>query len=137
MKRSLTLAAVATLGDEPRSGSAAGLQQPHNRAVRTARAALRDQQRQQFPFKSPATRLAEKRADVLMKVEHTPAMILVHAVLAEMPEETRLRVIGRLAVQGTRSRSARQAFEVANSTMLSFGDEWELMKALTAAREQD
>lgn len=112
------------------------VQQPHNRAVRAARATLREKQGDRFPFKYPGTRLAEKRAEVLVKVEQTPAMILAHVILAELPEEVRLKIIGRLAGWAGCSDAARQAFEVANSTALNFGDEWELMRALDAAREE-
>ena len=70
-------------------------------------------------------------------LEQTPALILVQAILAELDQETRRKVIRRLAAQGARSSSARQAFEVANSTMLDFADGWELMKALETAWTQD
>ena len=108
--------------------------QPANKAGRAARAALREQQARAFPFKHHGVREAERRATVIAKIDQTPAMILAHAVLAALDETTRLKVIGTLAQRASASDAQRQAFEVANSTMLNFGQQWDLMNALAALR---
>ena len=118
------------------TAAARQVQQPHNKWGREARAALREQQRRVFPFKLPGVRRAEKRAEVLIEVEKTAAMILAHAILAELPEETRLKIVGRLGAGVVGRAAARQAFEVANSTVLNFADRWDLMNALEAERDR-
>ncbi len=98
---------------------------------------MREGQRQNFPYKNPGVRQAEKRAAAILEVENEPGVILAHAICAELDETTRLKVIGRLAVAARRSRAHRQAFEVANSTVLNFGQQWDLMNALAALRGEE
>lgn len=108
--------------------------QPTSKAARQARKALREAQTIRFPHKSPGVRIAERRAAILIEVEHHPATILADAILKELDEETRLRVIGRLAEKRL-SKAGRQAFEIASATMLNFGEQWDLLNALNEARE--
>lgn len=61
--------------------------------------------------------------------------MLAEAMLAELDEDTRLRVIGRLAMRSL-STPGRQAFEVANTTVLNFGQQWDLLNALDRAGEE-
>ncbi len=112
------------------------VKQPCNKAGRAARQVTREGQRQSFPHKNPGVRQAEKRAAAILEVEHEPGVILAHAILAELGEVTRLKVIGRLAGTARHSRAHLQAFEVANSTVLNFGQQWDLMNALAALRGQ-
>ena len=112
------------------------VKQPCNKASRAARQAARESQRHSFPYKNPGVRQAEKRAATIVEVENEPGVILAHAILAELDETTRLKVIGRLAGPARYSRAHRQAFEVANSTVLNFGQQWDLMNALAALRGQ-
>ena len=114
----------------------AQVQQPCNKAGRAASQATREAQRQTFPYKNHGVREAEKRAVAILEVDNEPGVILAHAILVEMNEATRLKVIGRLAVSALYSRAHRQAFEVANSTVLNFGRQWNLMNALAALRGQ-
>lgn len=115
----------------------AQVQQPCNKAGRAARRAKRESQRQSFPHKNPGVRQVEKRAAAILEVENEPGVILAHAMLAELDETTRLKVIGRLAGTARHSRAHRQAFEVANSSVLNFGQQWDLMNALAALRGQE
>jgi hypothetical protein len=101
----------------------AQVQQQHNKAGRSARLVKRESQRRTFPYKNPGVREAEKRAAAIVAVESDPGVILAHAILAELDETTRLKVIGRLAGSAAYSQSHRQAFEVANSTVLNFGQQ--------------
>ena len=97
------------------------VQQQHNKAGRAARLVQRESQRRTFPYKHPGVREAEKRAAAIVAVENEPGMIFAQAILAELDEMTWLKVIGRLAGSATYSQSHRQAFEVANTTILNFG----------------
>lgn len=115
----------------------ARVQQPCNKKGRAARDAMREEHRESFPYKMPGVREAEKRAAAILEVDNEPGVILAHAVLAELDEQTRLKVIGRLAGTARHSRAHRQTFEVANSTVLNFGQQWDLMNALAALRGQD
>lgn len=115
----------------------AQVQQPCNKAGRAARITMREGQRESFPYKMPGVREADKRAAAIMEVENEPGVILAHAILAELEEATRLKVIGRLAGTARHSRTHRQAFEVANSTVLNLGQQWDLMNALAALRGQE
>lgn len=115
----------------------AQVQQPCNKVGRAAREAAREGQRQSFPYKMPGVRQAEKRAVAILEVENEPGVILAHAILAELDEATRLKVFGRLARTERHSRAHKQAFEVANSTFLNFGQQWDLMNALAALRGQE
>ena len=99
--------------------------------------AAREGQRQTFPYKMPGVRQAEKRAAAIFEVENEPGVILAYAILAELDEATRLKVIGRLASTARHSRAHKQAFEVANSTVLNFGQQWDLMNALAVLRMKD
>jgi hypothetical protein len=110
------------------------VQQGSNKAGRAERRALRDAQTTRFPHKQPGVRQAEKRAVVIARVEQTASMILVHAVLSVLDENARLKVIGALAERAAGSEAQRQAYEVANTTMLNFGQQWDLMNALSALR---
>ncbi len=111
------------------------VQQQHNKAGRAARLVQRETQRKTFPYQLPCVREAEKRAAAIVAVESDPGVILAHAILAELDETTRLKVIGRLAGSAAYSQSHRQAFEVANSTVLNFGQQWDLMNALDMLRK--
>ena len=110
------------------------VQQPYNKAGRAARLALRAQQAETFPYKAHGVRQAEKRAAIIAKVEQTPAMILVHAVLSALDEPAKLKVIRTLAERAAGSEAQRQAYEVANTMTLNFGQQWDLMNALDALR---
>jgi predicted ABC-type transport system involved in lysophospholipase L1 biosynthesis ATPase subunit len=110
------------------------VQQPCNKAGRAARAALRKDQVRHFPHKFPGTREADRRAAVLVELQQTPAVLLAEAILAELDMETRGRVIARLAKR-VLSQPGRQAFVLAVTTTLNFGEQWELMNALERARE--
>ena len=110
------------------------VQQQHNKAGRAARLVQRESQRRTFPYKHPGVREAEKRAAAIVAVESDPGVILAHAILAEMDETTRLKIIFRLAGAADCSPAHRQAFEVANSTVLDFGQQWDLINALDALR---
>lgn len=112
----------------------AQIQQPCSKAGRAARQVLRESQRQSFPYKMPGVREAEKRAAAISEVENEPGVIMANAILAELDEANRLKVIGRLAGTAQHSRAHRQAFEVANSTVLNLGQQWDLMNALAALR---
>lgn len=111
------------------------VQQQHNKGGRAARLELRENQRRSFPHKNPGVREAEKRAAAIVAVEGDPGIILAHAILAELDEATRLKVIKRLAGSAAYSQSHRQAFEVANTTTLNFGQQWDLMNALDRLRK--
>lgn len=111
------------------------VQQQHNKAGRAARLVQRKSQRQTFPYQLPGVREAEKRAAAIVAVENEPGVIFAHAILAELDETTRLKVIGRLAGSAACSEAHRQAFEVANSTVMNFGQQWDLMNALDRLRK--
>lgn len=113
------------------------VQQHYNRAASAARRAAREQQGVKFPHRCPVDRVADKRAAVLVDVKPTPALILVQAILAELDQETRLKIIGQLAAHGAQSTPSRQAFEIASATMLNFGDQWALFNALDRTRGKD
>ena len=110
----------------------AQVQQQNNTAGRAARLAKRKSQRHTFPFKLPGVREAEKRAAAIVAVASDPGVIFAHAILAELDEIVRLKVIFRLAGTADCSQVHRQAFEVANSTVLDFGQLWDLINALDA-----
>ena len=116
------------------SASPTQVQQHYNQAGKAARQAVREAQPLSFPHKYPGVRAAEKRAATIVEVENDPGVILAHAVLAELDETARLKVIGRLARTARSTRAHGQAFEVASSTVLNFGQEWDLMNALDALR---
>jgi hypothetical protein len=110
------------------------VQQPHNKAGRAARLELRENQRRLFPHKNPGVREAEKRAAAIVAVENEPGMIFSQAILAELDGATRLKVIERLAGSADYSQAHRQAFEVANTATLNFGQQWDLINALDRLR---
>lgn len=112
----------------------AQVQQQQTKAGRAARMVQRESQQQTFPYKNHGVREAEKRAAAIVAVECDPGVILAHAILAELDETTRQKVIGRLAGSAAYSQSHRQAFEVANSTVMNFGQQWDLMNALDRLR---
>lgn len=112
----------------------AQVKQQCNKAGRAVRLAIRENQRQAFPYKHPGVREAEKRAAAIVAVESDPGVIIAQAILAELDEATRRKVIGRLAGSAAYSQRHRQAFEVANTTVLNFGQQWDLMNALHALR---
>jgi Lon protease-like protein len=94
-----------------------------------ARRKLRDCQVVKFPYIAPYAREADRAAAVIMSVEQTPALLLVHAILASLDRETKQSVVDRLANQSGESPAQRQALEIAKATLLNVGDSAALVKA--------
>lgn len=104
------------------------VQQPCNKAGRAARDALREADPWPREYVSPGRRVALQRAEELSSVQQTPALALALAMFAEMDEDARLRVIGRVA--GSGSTAARQAIALVRAETATFGEKWDLMWAI-------
>ena len=62
----------------------------------------------------------------MQEVKHTPELIVLLMVLDTLPMEQRQSMIERLAPLAIGGGAARQAVEVIRSTMLTFGEAWDL-----------
>lgn len=100
-----------------------------NRWTRAARAALREERPWPGEFIHHQRRAALRKAETLVDIKRTPALVLALAIFTELDEDMRLRVIGRMAAGGD-VPSVRQAIELAFTTRATFGEKWDLMWAM-------
>lgn len=118
------------------TASPRAVEQRYSKAFRAAKRSLQEGQARCFPHKMPRLRAAQQSASVLANIPPHPAIMLAQAILNELDRETRQRVIGKLA-QRCAIPEGRQAYEIAKTSTMNTGQQWDLMVALEAAREED
>ena len=111
------------------------VKQPCNKAGRASRRAFREASPWPREYICPGRRAALRQAEELFGVEQTPALALALAIVAELNEEARLRVIGRVAAGG--STAARQAIALVRAETTTFGEKWDLLWAMERLQGAD
>ena len=112
------------------------VEQRCTRASRAATKALRENHAHKFSFRWPGERAQDERAAILGSLQRDPAVILAHAILAVLDKDTRLRVIGQLA-ECAHLAEGRQAFELAQYTMMNVGQRLDLARAMDRLRDTE
>lgn len=110
------------------------VQQGCNRWTRAAREELREAQPWPGEYLPPGQRKAMPLAEILLHVEHSPELSLALAIAAELDEDTRLRVIGRIAKNG--SPFAREAIALVRAETATIGEKWDLLAAMERVRKK-
>lgn len=111
------------------------VQQPHNKAGREARQALREASPWPGEYVFPCVRNAMPIAETLLRADRTPALVLATAIVQVLDEDTRLRVIGALARHGN-VEGVREALAVVRATELTVGEMYNLCQAMDYLRER-
>ena len=109
------------------------VQQPCNRWGRAARKELREATPWPGEYIHHQRRAAMRKAEILISIERTPALVLALAIFAELDQDTRLRVIGQMA-KGGASGEVCQAIELTSTVGTTFGEQWDLMWAMDRLR---
>lgn len=116
------------------------VRQSTNRAGCAARKAMKERQKQKFPYKHPHMREAEKLARALLEVDGNPGLILAQAMLAQLDREVRWRVVEALQEACLLSSSLRghfQAYAVARTTVQTYGEHTDLERAFAMLRGRE
>lgn len=104
--------------------------QPQTREARQARQLARAAGAARFNHKFPGMREAERRAEAMQSAD--AGALIALAILETLDLGTRRRIIGRLEALAGKGPKYRQAADLAATTVLNFGEQWDLLKALEA-----
>lgn len=118
------------------------VQQFQNRDTRAARKALRDAAPWPGSYEHGPMRAqrmeAERMAAILMGIEPTPAMLIVHALLAVLTDEQRHRVAEQLAGGVIAGRKAHiEALTLVQAARMNVGQQHDLYRAVDKLRGEE
>lgn len=112
------------------------VQQNYNRGAAAERKRLRDAH--PWPvdrYVDPGMREARFRAKMLQEVQTTPTFFVLLAILDTVPREQRTAMIEKLAPAAVGGGNPRLAIEIIRSTLLNFGQQWDLLRAQQQLKE--
>lgn len=118
------------------------VKQFHNKGTRAARKALREAHPWPGSYEHGPARAqrmeAERKAAILMGINQTPAMLLVHALLALLTDEQRGKIAEQLAGGAMAGRQAYlEALALIQTARMTVGEQCDLYRAIDKLRGED
>ena len=81
---------------------------------------------------------AERLATIMLGINQTPAMLIVHAMLGAMNDEQRQKIVEQLAAGAAGGRRGHiEAITLVRTAKMTFGEQWDLIKAIERLSERE